>query len=140
MAKNLVEFELVGARNFEALLDRASLEVHRQVERVCQETAFRIVQRAKSLAPRDQGHLQSVIAAKGKGTSWRVGLLDTRFPSRGGSSSHQHPWVYGVWYEYGFVTRNIPRRPFIRPAAESEEARHEAALAEALNAGLQVAA
>ncbi len=132
----MVEFELVGARGFEAALERASDEIRRQCERVVQDTAYRIVHRARALAPRDKGDLQSVIAAKGKGLNWRVGLLDTRFPSRGGASSHQHPWVYGVWYEYGFVTRNIAARPFMRPAAEAEYDRHYEALSAAIDGGL----
>lgn len=134
---SVVEFSLVGARGFESALERASLEVRRQCERVCQDTAFRIKHRAQTLAPRDRGDLVRAISAQGKGLNWKVGILDVALPSRGGNSAHQHPWVYGVWYEYGFVTRKIQARPFIRPAAEAEAERHTEALTQAVNGGLQ---
>lgn len=137
MAARFVEFELVGSRGFEAAIERASDEVRRNCERVCQDTAFRVMHRAKALAPRDKGDLQRVIAVKGKGLNWRVGLLDVSLPSRGGDTAHQHPWVYGVWYEYGFVTKRIQARPFMRPAAEAEADRHLEALSAAINAGLE---
>lgn len=140
MAANFVQFELVGARGFEAALERTSDEIRRQCERVCRDTAFRVMHLAKALAPRDKGDLIRVIAAKGKGLNWRVGLLDSAFPSRGGDSAHQHPWVYGVWYEYGFVTKKIAARPFMRPAAEAEADRHYEALTVAVNGGLAQAA
>lgn len=138
---SLVTFQLVGARDLEAKLERASLEVRRRCERICQDTALRIKNRAQSLAPRDKGDLVRAIAAQGRGLNWRVGILDVRIPSRGGQSSHQHPWVYGVWYEYGFVTRNIPAHPFMRPAADAEEERHYNEMSQAVNEAIdQVAA
>ena len=141
MAARFVEFELVGLRGFEAVLERASDEVRRQCARVCQDTAFRVMHRAKALAPKDKGDLVRNISAQGKGLNWRVGILDVSLPSRGGSNTaHQNPWVYGSWYEYGFVTRKIQARPFMRPAAEAEEAHHADALADAVNGGLEKAA
>lgn len=140
MAASFVEFQLVGARGFESALEQASAEVRRSCERVCQDTAFRVMHRAKALAPRDKGDLQRVIAVKGKGLNWRVGLLDVAYPSRGGDTAHQHPWVYGVWYEYGFVTKRIQARPFMRPAAEAEADGHLEALSQAVNSGLEKAA
>jgi hypothetical protein len=65
---------------------------------------------------------------------------DKRVASRGGSNpAHLNPGVYGVWYEYGFVTRNIQARPFMRPAAQSEEMAHRLRLSRALE-GVKVAA
>ena len=141
MAARFVEFDLVGARGFEQALERASAEVRRQCERVCQDTAFRIMHRAKALAPKDRGDLVRNISAQGKGLTWRVGILDVTLPSRGGSNSaHLNPWVYGVWYEYGFVTRKIQAQPFMRPAAEDEAPKHLDRLTEAVNGGLEKAA
>lgn len=141
MATRFVEFELVGMRGFEQALERASADVRRQCERVCQDTAFRVKHRAQALAPKDRGDLARNISVQGKGLSWRVGILDVSLPSRGGrNTAHQNPWVYGTWYEYGFVTRKIQARPFMRPAAEAEAPKHLEALSEAVNRGLEKAA
>lgn len=137
MAARFAEFQIVGVRGFEQALERASEEVRRRCARVVQDTAFRVKHRAQALAPKDRGDLARNIAAQGKGLNWRVGILDVTLPSRGGANSaHLNPWVYGVWYEYGFVTRNISAQPFMRPAAEAEAARHQDALTQALSSGL----
>lgn len=135
-------FELQGARGFEAALEKASDEVRKNCERVSQRTAFRVRARAKANLVA-QGHvakgdLYNAIEAQGKGMNWKVGLLDTSIPSRGGSDpSHWNPYVYGVWYEFGFRSRGIATRPYMAPAAEAEEQTHQDEMAAAVNAGLQ---
>jgi hypothetical protein len=142
MARFAASYELTAVRGFEAALARASAAMRTRAEQVSRDTAFAVQRHAKAIAPRDRGDLASAIAVDGKGLTWRVGILDVRLPSRGGSdSAHQNPWVYGVWYEYGFVTRKIARREFMGPASRAEQPRHQAALAAALTDALgQVAA
>lgn len=141
MARFAAIYELKGVHGLEAALERAGDEVRKQVEIASRNTCIAIVAQAKALAPRDRGDLIASISFQGKGLTWRVGILDHSIPSRGGSNpAHLNPWVYGVWYEYGFVTRNIAARPFIGPAARAEEGAHEQRIAQALNTGLAKAA
>lgn len=138
MARVGALYELTGTRELEQALARASATVRARAAAASQETARAIARRARTGAPRDRGDLQANITFEGKGLSWRVGIADVSLPSRGGSNSaHQNPWVYGVWYEYGFVTRNIPTTPFMRPAADQEDAPHVARMEAAINDGLR---
>ena len=116
-------FALVGAAEFADDLKHAAGDLRTRAERHTRDTAIRIADRARVGAPRDRGDLQAAIGWDGSGLSYRVGIRDVTIPSRGGNSAHQNPWVYGVWYEYGFVTRNISTQPFMRPAADAEDAR-----------------
>lgn len=130
-------YQLDGARGFEADLEKASAEIRVQAERATRDTALAVRVRAQVNAPKDRGDLRANIAAQGKGLNWRVGILDVSIPSRGGhNTAHLNPWVYGVWYEYGFVTRKIAAQPFMGPAATAEEGPHvqrmDAALGRAL--------
>ena len=126
-------FTLTGARGFETALARAGEEAKRQVERVNRETAFAVRARAESFAPKDRGDLARNISAQGKGMNWRVGVLDVELPSRGGrNTAHLNPSVYGVWYEYGFVTRKIAKHPFMRPAVDAEEGQYQSRLQSAV--------
>lgn len=128
-------YELQGMRGFEAALEKASAAVRREVELANRETAYAIQRRAKSLAPRDRGDLIANIAVQGKGYNWQIGLLDVSLPSRGGSNTaHLNPWVYGIWYEFGFRTRKIAAHPFMKPAAAAEQPVHEARLQRATGA------
>jgi hypothetical protein len=136
-------FSLSGARGFEADLALASKEIRKAVEQATQETAFAVRRRAIAEAKTfsDRGDLANSIASQGKGLSYRVGILDISLPWRGGhNTAHWNPWVYGVWYEYGFVTRKIHAHPFMRPAAEAEEAPHEQRIVAALDQSLRTAA
>ena len=130
-------FSLQGVRGIQDLVERASKQTKTELEKACRNTAQAVAARAKHAAPRDRGDLAGSIAIDGKGTSWRVGLIDRRIPSRGGNNSaHLNPSVYGVWYEFGFTSRNIARREFMYPAAEAEAAAHEQRISAALEAGL----
>ena len=123
-----VLYSLQGARGIQDLIERASKAMQADLERACRDTAFAVRRKARSNAEviRDRGDLIASIEADGKGTSWRVGLVDRRIPSRGGrDSAHLNPSIYGVWYELGFVTRRIAASPFVNPAAESEAQAHE---------------
>lgn len=117
----MATYVLVGAGAFAEDLQAASRDVQVAAARVVRDTAQAIASRARAAAPRDRGDLQATIGADGRGLTYRVGIRDVTIPSRGGTSAHQTPWVYGVWYEYGFTTRRIPTRPFMRPAADAED-------------------
>lgn len=126
-------YEIPAARGFERALERASAEARKRAERVSRDTAINVTRRARALAPRDRGDLINAISFDGKGLNWRVGLVDTRIPSRGGdNSAHLNPSVYGVWYEFGFVSRQIQRREYMGPSSRAEQPRHAEALAQAL--------
>lgn len=128
---------LQGVRGIQDLVERATTETKRGLERACRTTAQAVAARAKQGAPKDRGDLAASIATEGKGTSFRVGVVDRSIPSRGGSNSaHLNPSVYGVWYEFGFVTRKIASRPFMYPAAEAEQGAHEQRIGAALNTAL----
>lgn len=125
-------FELTGIRNLQAALERASQSVRAKVAAINEETARAIQARARANAPRDRGDLVRSIEVRGAGLNWRVGVVDARIPSRGGTNSaHLNPAVYGVWYEFGFVTRKIAAHPFMRPAVDAERQRYENRLREA---------
>jgi hypothetical protein len=133
-------YEVPNLRGFQADLEQASDEIRRRCEIVTRDTAIRIAVRARALAPKDRGDLRANIVWEGKGLNYRVGINDVSIPSRGGNSAHQNPWVYGVWYEYGFVHRNIKTTPFMRPAADAEVDTHVQRMSEALGNALKVAA
>lgn len=147
--------ELQGVRGIQDLVERASKETKKRLEAACRETAAEVAWRARQLAPRDRGDLASAIKYEGRGTRWRVGVEDRRIPERGGdltrrgrrgrmvgavNSAHVNPAVYGVWYELGFTTRRIARKPFMNPAAESQAEAHEQRILQALTNGLGVTA
>ncbi len=121
MAKDAVIFTLGGVNQLRDVFKQIPEIIKAPLERLKQKTAFAVKNRAQALAPRAEGDLVNAIAAQKKGNTWIVGLLDVSLPSRGGNSAHQHPSVYGVWYEYGFKHRQIARHSFMRPAAESAE-------------------
>lgn len=143
MARVGVLFELENVRGLEALLEKASSVIRESVARANRETAFAVMNRAKANAPRDRGDLQASISAqpRGRNGNWVVGILDRTIPSRGGhNTAHLNPWVYGVWYEYGFVTRNIAAHPFMRPAAAAEAGAHQTRIAAAIHTVERLAA
>ena len=121
MAKDGAIFTLGGVNQLKDVFGQIPEIIKGPLEKLKQKTAFAIKNRAQALAPRDKGDLVDAISAQKKGNTWIVGLLDVSLPSRGGNSAHQHPSVYGVWFEYGFKTRRIERHSFMRPAAESAE-------------------
>jgi bacteriophage HK97-gp10 putative tail-component len=131
-------YTVPNLRDFTARLEVASKEIRDRVGKASQQTAINVKNRAVLGAPRDKGDLANNIAVQGKGLNWRVGVLDVSLPSRGGNNSaHQHPWVYGIWYEFGFTTRNIRRHAFMEPAATAEESAHIQRVSEALDSSLK---
>ncbi len=126
-------FEIVGLPNFLRDIDALTPELRATLAPVVRQSAERIQRQAQAFAPRETGDLARAIQTRGRDLSWRVGLVDEDLPSRGGTNrAHRNPSVYGVWYEFGFVTRRILRRPFMGPAAEAEEAVFEQRLKEAM--------
>jgi len=85
-------------------------------DRVVAPTAEAVERRADGLVPVDEGDLRRAIVVTGRGLTFRVGLEGGAVGSRGGSSSHQDPAVYGGMVEYGSAEQGP--RPFMRPAAE----------------------
>lgn len=149
-----VLYSLQGVRGLQDVIERATTDVKRGLEAACRETALGVQRRAQQLVPKDRGDLARAIQVEGRGVRWRVGLEDRRLASRGGDrtkpgrsgrlvgavhSAHVNPSVYGVWYELGFVTKKIARRPYMAPAAEAEQPLHErrivAVLAKSLTGG-----
>lgn len=128
---------LQGVRGIQDLVERATTETKRGLERACRATANAVAARAKQGAPKDRDDLAASIVTDGKGTAFRVGLVDRNIPSRGGNNAaHLNPSVYGVWYEFGFNTRKIARHEFMYPAAEAEQDAHEQRIGAELNAAL----
>lgn len=130
-------FEMIGIPGLQQSLDALRDDVRARLADALEDTAHAIQATAKTLVPIDKGDLARAIQISGKGLSWRVGLEDSRIPGRGGTNSaHLNPWVYGIWYEIGFLTRNIQAQPFMQPARDREEPHHVARVERALNQGL----
>lgn len=129
-------YTLDGVRGLQSALERGGKALTARVSAAVEQTARNVQRTAQSLAPRDKGDLMRAIKVEGKGLNWRVGIDNATITSRGGSSAHQNPAVYGVWYELGFVTRNIASHPFMKPAADQEERAHVDRTEQAINAAL----
>jgi hypothetical protein len=129
-------YTMDGVRGLERALEKGSAELVRRVEEANQTTARAVQRTAQALAPRREGDLIRAIKYAGKGLNWRVGLENVTLRLRGGNSAHQNPSIYGVWYELGFLTRNIQAHPFMKPAADREERSHMDRVSEAVNEAL----
>jgi HK97 gp10 family phage protein len=118
MAARGVVFELQGLQGFRAALERATDDVRKQVSQAMEDTAEAVRARAQSSV--EDGDLRHAIITSGKhgGLTWRVGISDDVFPSRGGDRVHQRPFIYGAILEHG--SRKQAARPFMRPAADVE--------------------
>lgn len=139
---------LEGLPSLKQFLDTASQDVLQAVGEANRVTAFAMARRARSTvesALRDRGDLARAITVDGKGLRWRVGLEDRTVMSRarpgagrrgGTDTAHVHPWVYGIWYELGFRSKNIQRRPFMVPAYNAEEQQYQARQEAAVNGAL----
>jgi hypothetical protein len=124
-----VTYSLTGLRSLTSILEVAPAVVREQIGRHNRDTIFAIARRAQADAPKDKGDLARSISVQGKGLNWRAGILDVSLPSRGGdNTAHLNPWVYGQWYEFGFVTRKIAAHPFMKPAVDAETPGYEAGL------------
>lgn len=133
MARQGVEFELLGLSDLQQSLDSLSASVVAKLADALDDTAHAIQQRAKTNVPIDKGDLARSIQIAGKGLSLKVGLDDEDISGRGGDSAHQHPWVYGIFMEYGLRVRNIAARPFMGPAVDAEQSAHDQRVERALN-------
>lgn len=117
-------FTLDGVRGLKVALEKCGDSLKSRVSAANEETARAVQRAARSYAPRREGDLINAIKYEGKGLNWRVGVENVTLTRRGGTSAHQNPSIYGVWYELGFLTRNIPSHPFMKPAADREERSH----------------
>jgi hypothetical protein len=129
-------FTLDGVRGLERALERGGEALKNRVGAACEQTARNVQLAAQRFAPKDKGDLMRAIKVAGKGLSWRVGVDNVTLRTRGGNSAHQNPSVYGVWYELGFVTRNIAAHPFMKPAADGEERAHVDRTEQAINVAI----
>lgn len=125
-------------------LKTAAPEVLKAVGIENRNTAFAMRARARANLRAsghvDTGDLLEAITVDGNGLRWRVGLDDRRgYRSgvrRGADIAHQYPWVRGIWYEKGFLTKHIPTTPYMAPAFESEEPGYQARQETIVNATL----
>lgn len=118
-------FTINGIEGLATDLERLASTIRVSVGRANSLTATAVQHRAQELAPKDRGDLMRAIQIRGRDLNWRVGLVDQDLQSRGGrNAAHLNPSTYGVWYEYGFVSRNIAQHPFMGPASESQEGPH----------------
>lgn len=126
-------FELLGLPAFIKEIETLTPQVKKDLEPVVRDAALSIQRHAQRFVPKDRGDLMRAIQVRGKELLWRVGLVDEDLPARGGTNrAHRNPSVYGVWYEYGFVHRNIRRQKFMEPAIDMEEQVFDTKLKEAL--------
>lgn len=130
-------YSLDGVRGLQQALERGGLVLKSRVSSALEQTARNVQRSAQGFAPRDKGDLVRAIKYAGKGLNWRVGVDDVTISARGGNSAHQNPAVYGVWYELGFVTRNIASHPFMKPAADLEESAHVQRTEQAINVAIE---
>jgi len=110
MAK--VTMSLTGMEGLQRALTTAPELVKLGAADAVLKTSFAIAQRAKALAPVRTGALRKSITVAARGTSGRVGIGQVDV------AGSQGPAVYWRFVEFG--ARNIPPRPFFRPAAEAE--------------------
>lgn len=130
-------FELIGLSTFVRDIQALAPEVRDRVAPVVERTARQIERDAQARAPRREGDLAASIEAQGRGLSWRVGIVDRDISARGGrNTAHRNPSVYGVWYEFGFLTRRIRAHPFMGPARDAADATYEQELARAVDGAL----
>lgn len=128
MARTLT-LEVLGLPDLTTSLDALRDDLRAELSGVMQRTATKIRDTAAGRAPHRTGDLARAIQAQGSGLSWRVGLVDETISSRGGrNTAHLNPSVYGVWYEFGFKTRNIASHPFMGISADEAEAGYDAAV------------
>jgi hypothetical protein len=119
-------------------LKTAAPEVIKAVGIENRNTAFAIQREARANLIRsghvDKGDLLRSISVEGKDLRWRVGLDDRAVTSRarvgagrrgGTDEAHTHPWLYGIWYEKGFVTKRISASPYMAPAFDKQEAGYQ---------------
>jgi HK97 gp10 family phage protein len=122
-----VIFQMQGLRDLTVALDRAGTIARREVGAYNRQTALTVKALAQARVPRRRGTLANNIAVEGKDLVWSVGLIDQRYEGRGGrNSAHLNPSVYGRFIEFG--TRNYPRHPFMRPAADEAQRRYPTGL------------
>lgn len=136
MAARGVIFEIQGLPGFKAALERAADQLRANVAAAMQETAVAVRGHARELVDVEEGDLREHIVAEGKNLNWRVGIDDGVVTTRrqsGRDRIHQRPFIYGAILERG--NRNQNAKPFMRPAADAEEARF---LARIEQAGLKV--
>lgn len=118
-------FTINGIEGLATDLEFLASTIRVSVGRANGQTAAAVQSRAQALSPKDRGDLARSIQIRGRDLNWRVGLVDEDLLSRGGrNAAHRNPSQYGVWYEFGFVSRNISAQPFMGPASQAEEGPH----------------
>ena len=103
--------KLEGVEKLRAALGRGPGIAQQHLARTVAKSTTTVRDRARAFAPRRTGALANSIEASIAGTRGRVEITGT-------------PASYGGLVEYGTVLQSA--RPFMRPAAESQEAAFEA--------------
>jgi HK97 gp10 family phage protein len=134
MARRGVEFELIGLSDLTRSLEGLSTSITNKLADALDDSAHAIQYRARVNVPRDKGDLARAIQIAGKGLSLKVGLDDAAVASRGGkNTAHLHPWVYGLFVEFGLKAKQMAARPFMGPAVDQEQHAHDDRVERALS-------
>lgn len=121
MARKGVTLKLEGEKDLQRKLLRLGNKVFKEIEGIVEDAAEILVTEAKARAPVDTGRgRESIHASKAFGRAGKV-TFDVG-PGKDG--------FHLKFAEYG--TRNQPKRPWLRPAADSKEEEITRALASGL--------
>lgn len=138
MPRQGVQFEMLGLSDLKVSLDTIRDDVRARLADAFDDSAHAIQAKAKTRVPIDKGDLARAIGVGGRDLNRTVGLQDASVPSRGGkNSAHLNPWVYGVWVEFGLKHRKMDATPFMGPAADEEQADHDARVDAALDGAVR---
>ncbi len=124
--KVTVQLEDVGG-SFKKFLADAPREARARLHDAIEKTAFSMQQRMKALVQvgPDAPHIKDAITYRRRGQRAEIGLLDATQPAAPGSDASMAD--VGLFNEY-----NPNRQPFMRPAAEAENADFTRRISEAL--------
>lgn len=132
-----VEFELIGVGDLKIALDTLSASITAKLADALDDTAQAIQVKARTNVPRDTSDLARAIQIGGKWLNLKVGLDDAAVSSRRGDSAHQHPFIYGLFVEFGLRRRNMAAKPFMGPAVDQETYAHNTRVEQALNGAIE---
>jgi hypothetical protein len=126
--KTVIGIEDVGG-TFRAFLKNAPRETRAYIHDAVEKTAFSMQRRMEHLAPKgpDAPHIKDALTYKRRGQRAQIGLLDATQPASPGSSESLAD--VGLFNEY-----NPNKQPFMRPAAESENAPFTKRVSDAMRA------
>ncbi|MGE3520416.1 MAG: hypothetical protein AB7J63_15845 [Vicinamibacterales bacterium] len=127
-----------GLKEMRAAAARFSADQTAALRKVARDTAIRVQRRARQLVPRDTGVTAAMIQVEPKPEwkQYRVYVWEApRHLQRGSRTAFLQN--LNIWLEYGTkastkaMSRTQAARPYMRPAANAEEARYRADMAAA---------